>query len=260
MYNVSMSHNAGKLLSRESHVNQTATDTDNNKPTSDSEHNADRSAVNAYTDIDPITPYHSDTQTENHSVYVQALATLCNQVDHIFRQTNADFKHIESEVYEQQQEIRQLFDELEAYEQGSNSELNLPDLLSVAQEFQNNLTKGKQQLLSLYCDANLPAFIDKASEYLSDDTTQYVEHYSALLAKDFQYINSVFEENLAILSSLIVEIQVANHANRSKVAQSTKTASDSSNVHDLCNKPLGVQSVATPVLFRAHSASPQQKR
>lgn len=258
MYNVSMSHNAGILLSEESNVNQTATVTDNNKLTYDSEHNADRLAVRENIDIDPNIHFHRDAQPKNNSAYDQTLATLRNQVDHIFKQAKADFKHIESKVYEQQQKIRQLFDELEAYEQGSNSELKLPDLLSVAQVFQNNLTKGKQQLFSLYCDANLPALIDKASENLSDDTAQYVEHCSELLAQDFQYINSVFEENLAILSALIVGIQVANQANRSKVAQSTKSDSDSYHVHDLSHKPLGVHFPATPGIFRARSASPQQ--
>ena len=128
-----MSHNAGIVLSDQSHINQTATDTENNKLTSDSKHNVDRSAVSENIDINPNTHFHCDTQPKNNSAYDQYLATLRNQVDHIFRQANADFKYIESKVYEQQQEIRQLFDELEAYEQCSNSVLKLPDLLSFAQ-------------------------------------------------------------------------------------------------------------------------------
>ena len=255
--NVSMSDNVKQLFSGESQVDQIETDTDNNRPMYDGDYEADRPASIERVNIDPHTPHCSDTQAEPTSAYEQSLTALCNQVDQIFKQAIADFKHIEKKVYEQQTEIRQLFDELEAYEHGSNSDLNLQNLISVARDFQTNLIRGQQQLHSIYSDSDLPAFIDKASEYLSDDTTRYVEHYSELLTRDFEYINSVFEENLAILSAFITSIQEANHANRLEVAQSTQTASHSYPVHDLSHKPLGVQFSATPGIFRARSASPQ---
>ena len=71
-----MSHNAGILLSEESNVNQTATVTDNNKLTYDSEHNADRLAVRENIDIDPNIHFHRDAQPKNNSVYDQTFCAI----------------------------------------------------------------------------------------------------------------------------------------------------------------------------------------
>ena len=245
--NISMSQSA-EFVTHES-VEKAGSSNDNTQ--TDTTQTADR--LDNVKDSHAKSSDHSPLDIDRSSLE-QTLTTLRKQIDCVFNQVFADFKQIESKLQSQQEDIKQLSYELEAFQHGSNRDLNFSELFSAADSFHINLQRGQQQLYSLYCESDLPLYIGKAREYLSDDTEQYAEHFAQLLLQEYEQVNSLFTDSINLLSHLKSSIQVANHAHKSQIAQDTQSPNPS--VHGLANK--FAETTNTPsVSFRARSASPE---